>query len=62
MRHHLGDEPAALLGLHVTLLLGLTRNHNLGLIRTLNNLKISDLLTTIIIRKQVSRPTESSSD
>ena len=38
---HLGNEPAGLMGLHVTLLLGLAHDHSLGLIRTLDNLKMN---------------------
>ena len=38
MRHYLGDGPAGLVRLHVTLLLGLAHDDSLGLIRTLDNL------------------------
>ena len=38
MWHHLGDGPAGLVRLHVTLLLGLAHDDSLRLIRTLDNL------------------------
>ena len=50
VRHHLGDEPTALLGLQVTLLLGFAHNHGLDLVLANMTLKVKKSQPRSIIR------------
>ena len=55
MRHHLGDDPATLLGLQITLLPGLANNHGLNLGLANLTLKICRSVALVFVEIKANR-------